>query len=256
MAELGIARKKFLCEWKKAGRSRCGKAGLSSCASRKGQGVRRLCRRRQGGARGFLNEASEVEEAGKGIADEGGLGGVIQTKVRRAFKAEAGLGGIAGFGVGLSADAELPEVRIDLDIASEANGAIGEGEANGDGHAEGMIGIGERAGGKRRLAGDGDVGLGLVQALAAADPLGGMVGEVVAVWGKEIAMGTEGSAVVVITALEAGEGEFVVLGVADADGAQGMQVGVDVGEDVIEAFGSIAEVLADLEEWEAGAQVS
>ena len=42
-------------------------------------------------------------------------------------------------------------------------------------------------------------------------------------------MGTEGSAVVVITALEAGEGEFVIVSVADADGAQGMQVGVDVG---------------------------
>lgn len=77
-----------------------------------------------------------------------------------------------------------------------------------------------------------------------------------AVRGKEIAVGTEGSAVVVKTALEAGEGEFVIVSVADADGAQGMQVGVDVGEDVIEAFGGIAEVLADLEGGEAGAQVS
>jgi len=83
-----------------------------------------------------------------------------------------------------------------------------------------------------------------------------MVGEVVAVRGKEVAMGTEGSAVVVKTALEAGEGEFVIVSVADADGAQGMQFGVDVGEDVIVAFGGIAEVLADLEGGETGAQDS
>jgi hypothetical protein len=101
--------------------------------------VRRLGGRRQRGARGFLDEASEVEEAGKGIADEGGLGGIIYAEVRRAFKAEAGLGGIAGFGVGLSADAEMPEVRIDLDIASQADGAVREGEADGEGHAERMI---------------------------------------------------------------------------------------------------------------------
>jgi len=43
----------------------------------------------------------------------------------------------------------MPEVRIDLDIASQADGAIREGEADGEGHAEGMIKIGERAGGKR-----------------------------------------------------------------------------------------------------------
>ncbi len=220
-------------------------------------GVRRLGgRRRQGGAGGFLDEAGEVEEDGKCIADESGLGGIIYAEVRRALKAEAGLGGIAGFGVGLSADAEMPEVRIDLDIASQADGAVREGEANGKGHAEGMIRIGERAGGKRRLIRDGDVGLGLVQALATAEPLAGMVGEVVAVRGKEIAMGTEGSAVVVKTALEAGKGEFVIVSVADADGAQGMQVGVNVGEDVIKAFGGIAEVLADLEGGEAGAQDS
>jgi hypothetical protein len=118
-----------------------------------------------------VDEASEVEEDGKGIADEGGLGGIVQAEVRRALEAEASLGGIAGFSIGLSADAEMPEVRIDLDIASQADGAIREGEANGEGHAEGMNGIGERAGRRRRgLAGDGDVGLGLVQALAAADP--------------------------------------------------------------------------------------
>ena len=119
---------------------------------------------------GFLDEASEVEEDGKGVANEGGLGGIVQAEVRRALEAEASLGGIAGFSIGLSADAEMPEVRIDLDIASQANGAIGEGKTDGKGHAEGMNRNGERAGGKRWLAGDGDVGLGLVQALAAADP--------------------------------------------------------------------------------------
>ena len=171
-ADLGTERGGFPCRRKDTGKDRRAEAGLSRCASRKGEGVRRLCgrRRRQGGARGFLDEASEVEEDGKGIADEGGLGGIVQAEVRRTLEAEAGLGGIAGFSVGLSADAEVPEVRIDLDIASQADGAVREGEADGEGHAEGMIRIGERAGGKRWLAGDGDVGLGLVQALAAADP--------------------------------------------------------------------------------------
>jgi hypothetical protein len=149
----------------------------------------------------------------------------------------------------------MPEIRIDLDIASEANGAIGEGKANRERHAEGMNGIGEGAGRKRRLSRDRDVGLGLVQAPGAAEPLCGMMGEVVAVGGKEVTMGTEGGAMVIIAALEAGEGEFVILGVAEADGAQGMQVGVDVLEDIVEAFSGIAEVLADLEGREAGAQI-
>jgi hypothetical protein len=158
----------FSCRWKDSGKDRCAEAGLSCCASRKGEGVRRLCGRRQGGAGGFLDEASEVEEDGKGVADEGGLGGIVQAEVRRALEAEASLGGIAGFCIGLSADAEMPEVRIDLNIASQTDGAIWEGEADGEGHAEGMIRIGERAGGKRWLVRDGDVGLGLVQAFATA----------------------------------------------------------------------------------------
>ena len=76
-----------------------------------------------------------------------------------------------------------------------------------------------------------------------------------AVGRKQIALGAEGSAVLVIAALEAGEGKFVVLGVANTDGAQGMQVGVNVAEDVIEAFGGIAHELTDLEGGEAGTQV-
>jgi hypothetical protein len=94
----------FPCRGKDTGKDRCAEAGLSCCASRKGAGVRRLCGRREGGAGGFLDEASEVEEDGKGIADEGGLGGIVYAEVRRALEAEAGLGGIAGFSVGLSAD--------------------------------------------------------------------------------------------------------------------------------------------------------
>jgi hypothetical protein len=168
MAERGAARKKIPCEWRKAGESRRGEAGLRSCSSRRGGRIRRLCGRRQRGAGGFLDETCEVEEAGKGIADQGGLGRVIQAEVRRALEAEAGLGGIAGFGIRLSADAELPEIGTDLDIASEANGAIGESETHGEGHTEGMSGIGEGAGGKRGLVGDGEVGPGLVQALASA----------------------------------------------------------------------------------------
>jgi len=109
----------FACRGRNPGKdNRRAEAGLSCCASRTGEGVRRLCGRRQRGAGGFLDEAGEVEENGKGISDEKwALAELFISEVRGAFKAEAGLGGIAGFGVGLSADAEMPEIRIDLDIA-------------------------------------------------------------------------------------------------------------------------------------------
>jgi hypothetical protein len=82
-----------------------------------------------------------------------------------------------------------------------------------------------------------------------------MMGEIMAVGRKQIALGAERRAVLVVAALEAGEGQFVVLGVANTDGTQGMQVGVNVAEDVIEAFPGIAYELTDLEGGEAGTQV-
>jgi hypothetical protein len=38
MAERGAARKKIPCEWRKAGESRRGEAGLRICSSRRGDG--------------------------------------------------------------------------------------------------------------------------------------------------------------------------------------------------------------------------
>jgi hypothetical protein len=42
------------------------------------------------------------------------------------------LGGIAAFGITLSADAQLPGVRADLHIPRQADGAIREGQAGSE----------------------------------------------------------------------------------------------------------------------------
>jgi hypothetical protein len=88
-----------------------------------------------------------------------------------------------------------------------------------------------------------------------ADPLGGLALVVVAVAGEAVAEGTEWDAVLIVAALQAGEGLVIAVGMADADGAQGMQIGVDVAQDVVEAFASVAEDFANGETGEAAAQV-
>jgi len=68
-------------------------------------------------------------------------------------------------------------------------------------------------------AGGEDIGVGLVNALLAADPFGGGMEVVVTVGGKTIAKGAKGIAVLVIATFKQGEGEFVAFMMTDTDGA-------------------------------------
>ena len=54
--------------------------------------------------RSFEDQAGEIEGQGQGIADEHGLGGVLETEPGRAFEIAARLGGVAAFGVALAAN--------------------------------------------------------------------------------------------------------------------------------------------------------
>ena len=60
------------------------------------------------GAGSFTDETGQVEGQGKGIAEDGGLGGIRQAEERRAFELAAGLIGVAGFGVGETAETQVP----------------------------------------------------------------------------------------------------------------------------------------------------
>lgn len=86
-----------------------------------------------------------------------------------------------------------------------------------------MIGIGKLASSTRRkrgrLVGGQDIRLGLVKTLLATDPFGGGMVIVVTVRGKTITQRAERSAVLVVTAFEEGEGDFVAIVTTDTDGA-------------------------------------
>ena len=149
-----------------------------------------------------------------------------------------GLGGIAALGIGLSADAQFPGVGANLHVAGQADRAIREGQTGGDGSAERMSRIGEGAGSVRGLCcgGNLDIRFRLVNTLLSADPFGGSVLVVVAVAREAVADRAEGDAVLVVATLQTGQGLIVTFGMPEADGAQSMQVGIDVGEDDIIAF--------------------
>jgi hypothetical protein len=69
------------------------------------------------------------------------------------------------------------------------------------------------------------------------------------------AMGTERGAVFIETPLQTGEGVLITLGMAQLDGTESLEVLVDKGEDLIEAFTGIAEDLVDGERGEAFEQL-
>jgi len=62
----------FACRGRNPGNVRRAEAGLSCCASRKGEGGQEAMWEAAGRSERLPDEASEVEETGKGIADEGG----------------------------------------------------------------------------------------------------------------------------------------------------------------------------------------
>ena len=98
------------------------------------QASRRLRAKRRmfpGMRSGFAHQTHEIESQRERVADQHGFGGIVQAKSRRAFELSAGLNGIAAFGIGLPAKAQLPIVGTDGQIAREADGTIGQGQAGG-----------------------------------------------------------------------------------------------------------------------------
>jgi hypothetical protein len=56
-----------------------------------------------------------------------------------AFHAASGLIGIAGFSVALTPHAQLPDGRVDFQVTSQADVAVGEREINGDHGSQGVF---------------------------------------------------------------------------------------------------------------------
>ncbi len=155
-------------------------------------------------------------------------------------------------------------MRADLQVTGQANTAIREGQAGGKRVTQGMIrsdilaGQAGRGGfrlvrqrSKRRL---GDVGVGLVSTLLAANPLGGAMFIIVTVAEQPVAERTEGIALFVVTAFQAGEGLVIAVHGQQADGAQGLQIVVDVAQDLFIAFTSISQQFPNLQQGKAAAQ--
>ena len=120
--------------------------------------------------------------------------GVGQAEPGSALQVAACLGGIAGFGIALSAQAQLPGFGVYRQVPRQADlaavgGSIGKGETDGDDIAEGAVRVVEgaeltRRGSRERLVlGEGDIRGGLVSAFQAADPFGDVALVVVTVAG-------------------------------------------------------------------------
>lgn len=225
--------------------------------SKEGSRVRGSDWCRWDGQAGFLDKASQVEHEGKGIAEQGGFGGVGEAEPGGTFQGSASLRGIAGLGIGLSADAQFPGSRADLRVACETDAAIRESQADGEGKAERVGRIGEGAGSPWSLGflGKLDVGLGLVEALLVTNPFGGMVRVVVAVAGTAVTEWAERDAILVVAALQAGERQVITFGMADTDGTQGMQILVNVGEYGLMSLPGVAKHFANAEIGEAAEEI-
>ena len=91
--------------------------------------------------------------------------------------------------------------------------------------------------------------------LLAADPFGGGVVIIMAIGKHAIAEGTQGVAMFIIAAFEAGEGFVIALGMQQADGTQGFQVVMDIAQDVLIAFTGIPQQFSDGQIRETGAPV-
>ena len=211
----------------------------------------------ESGCGGFQDEAGQVEQEREGIAEQGGLGRIGEAEPGGALQLVASLGGIAALGIGLPADAQFPGVGADLHVTGEADGAIRESQADGDGSTERTGGICEGAGAAWGLfcGGKRYIGVGLVNTFLSADPFSGIVLVIVAIARQAVAMRTERDAVLIVATLQAGYGQVIGLSMAEADGAQGVQIGVDIGQDGIIAFPGIAEHFADGESGETQVQV-
>lgn len=164
------------------------------------------------GLQGSLrDQAGEIESQGEGVRDDHRFGGVVEAEPGGALDAAALLDGISALGVALTSDAQLPGIGTDLEIAGQADAAIWEGKAGGEGITEGMIRFSKLAG----LSGSvsrwllrqrkSNVRGSLVVAFLAADPFRCIVLVIVAIGEEAVAQRAEGIAVLVIAALETGE---------------------------------------------------
>ena len=179
-------------------------------------------------ARGFEDQASEIECEGEGITDQHGFSGVGQPKGGRTFDVSASLGGIAALGIGLPADTQSPGIGTDLHVTRQADGTIGQGEGSGQGKPQGMGRIGEGAGGVRdRGCCSGNVGIELVGTFETADPFGGMALVIMAIAGKAVAVWTKRDSIAVVPALETDKRVIIAFSMAQTDGAQSLQILVD-----------------------------
>jgi hypothetical protein len=203
------------------------------------------------------NEPGKVGSQGKSIADQNSFSGVVETEPGGTFHAPMLLGGVAAFGITLSPHAQLPGIGIDLGIASQADTAIRQGKANGEGIAEGVVRSSKRAGsirGSDRGKSDRDIRKGLVGALVAAQPLGGLAMIIVTVAGEAITERAKRIAKRVIAAFDTSKRQVITVMVAQANSAQCMQFVVNKGEYLVMAFSGIAQEFTDRESGEAAAQ--
>lgn len=92
-------------------------------------------------------------------------------------------------------------------------------------------------------------------ALVMTDPFGGVTLIIMTIAAHAIAMRTERDPVLIIAALEASERELISIGVADADGAQGVKMLMNILKDLIKTFTRIPEKFTDLERGKTFAQI-
>ena len=178
----------------------------------------------------FADKTRQVEEQGESVADDGRFVSVGETEEGGALEVAAGLGGIAGLGIALATEAQLPGVGVNRQVACQADltaigGVFGKCEADRSDIPQRMSRIVERANrAQRRIRGcgklgEGDVRRGLVRALLAANPFGDLALVIVTVAGQAIAVGTERGAVIVETALQTSLWIVIALRMAQADRA-------------------------------------
>jgi hypothetical protein len=175
----------------------------------------------RGRVRGLPDETRDGERRGQDVGQEGRLGAIGATEPGRAFYAASRLVGIATFGITAATRAQVPGGRLDLEIARQAEAAIGQGQANADEIPQVGRRLAVRAG--RRIGGwsrdlrrgrpfsDEDVGVGCVKATLTADPFAIAAFVIVAVESEPITKGTQGIAQGVIAAFEARSGSHRAL---------------------------------------------
>ncbi len=111
-----------------------------------------------------------------------------------------------------------------------------------------MLQVGEGAGGTRKSrCSTGNIGIGLVSAFETTDPFGGMPLVVMAIAGQPVPMWAEWDAVLVIAARQTSERQVISFGMAQTDGAQGLEIVVNKLQDFIVAFARIAKQFPNFE---------